>query len=265
MCYNTRVIELKTVAGAVLATPSRLTPRLELVMPPHDTTIPDGFKRCTRCREVKPATTEFFHRDSSRGDGFCYVCRPCEADRKRLTPPKPIPKDGYRICSKCGEEKLDTAEFFPRGGRNSDYLYSQCKTCRKAYSAAYRETRREEAAATTRAWRKNNPERALEAGRSWAVRHPDSIKVSRAKIRAKRKKAEGVHTTADIQAQYARQHGKCYYCGEKVGDDYHVDHIVPLSRGGTNWPDNLVIACPSCNISKNAKLPHEWPQGGRLL
>jgi 5-methylcytosine-specific restriction endonuclease McrA len=41
--------------------------------------------------------------------------------------------------------------------------------------------------------------------------------------------------------------------------------VVPLSRGGSNGPENIVIACPTCNLAKKDKMPHEWPEGGRLL
>ncbi|WP_198533111.1 HNH endonuclease [Carbonactinospora thermoautotrophica] len=41
----------------------------------------------------------------------------------------------------------------------------------------------------------------------------------------------------------------CVYCGQ---DFAHVDHVVPVSRGGTDDPANLAPACQSCNISKNA-------------
>lgn len=39
---------------------------------------------------------------------------------------------------------------------------------------------------------------------------------------------------------------------------FDVDHIRPLSRGGSNWPDNLACACASCNRSKNDKTLDEW-------
>jgi len=48
-----------------------------------------------------------------------------------------------------------------------------------------------------------------------------------------------------------------------LGGDYHVDHRVPIARGGSNGPENLVIACPDCNRRKNAQMPHEF--AGRLL
>jgi 5-methylcytosine-specific restriction endonuclease McrA len=70
--------------------------------------------------------------------------------------------------------------------------------------------------------------------------------------------ARGSHTADDIEAIYASQKGRCYWCQERVGKDYHVDHRIPMSRGGTNNPDNIVIACPHCNQSKKDKLPHEW-------
>lgn len=49
----------------------------------------------------------------------------------------------------------------------------------------------------------------------------------------------------------------CGYCGEKISNP-HCDHIIPHSLGGSNEPDNLVTACPSCNLSKHARTPEEW-------
>lgn len=95
--------------------------------------------------------------------------------------------------------------------------------------------------------------------------------VSRAKChrrRALKMSAKGAYTAQDVNNQMKRQHGKCYYCHIKFGNGkraYHVDHIVPLTRGGSNEPSNLVLACVSCNSSKHNKLLHEWERGGRLL
>lgn len=90
--------------------------------------------------------------------------------------------------------------------------------------------------------------------------------VSRSARRAFLRSARGSHTAEQIQEQYARQKGKCYYCQVKVPcSRYHVDHVIPLTRDGSNDIGNLVIACPSCNLSKHNKLPHEFLKGGRLL
>lgn len=56
---------------------------------------------------------------------------------------------------------------------------------------------------------------------------------------------------------FLRDDFTCQYCGEFEGD-LHCDHIIPLSRGGTNALDNLVTACKQCNLSKSDKTPQEW-------
>lgn len=53
---------------------------------------------------------------------------------------------------------------------------------------------------------------------------------------------------------------KCGYCGDKVckSNPPTIDHMVPLSRGGSNDLDNLTIACVSCNAKKGTKTHIEW-------
>ncbi|MCJ7557681.1 MAG: HNH endonuclease [Gammaproteobacteria bacterium] len=51
----------------------------------------------------------------------------------------------------------------------------------------------------------------------------------------------------------------CQYCGEETLDG-HVDHIIPLSRGGTDSIDNLLWSCAFCNISKGAKPLDEFAE-----
>jgi 5-methylcytosine-specific restriction endonuclease McrA len=104
-----------------------------------------------------------------------------------------------------------------------------------------------------------------EAGRAWRKANPIRAALQSRNKRARKRNAEGSHTHDDIQKQYEYQKGKCYYCQVRVGDKFHVDHVIPLSRGGSNGPENIVIACPHCNLSKHARMPHEWIQGGRLL
>ncbi len=57
----------------------------------------------------------------------------------------------------------------------------------------------------------------------------------------------------------ARDGERCAYCGSTDGP-FHLDHVVPVSRGGHSRPDNLVVACVPCNLSKGAKTPTEWLQ-----
>jgi 5-methylcytosine-specific restriction endonuclease McrA len=49
----------------------------------------------------------------------------------------------------------------------------------------------------------------------------------------------------------------CRYCGTTTRR-LELDHIHPLSRGGSNDNDNLALACGSCNASKNNLTLDEW-------
>ena len=67
----------------------------------------------------------------------------------------------------------------------------------------------------------------------------------------------GTHTAADVLVQYERQEGKCYYCHVAL-EKYHVEHRVPVSRGGSNGPENLVCACATCNWRKHVRTDVEF-------
>ena len=85
--------------------------------------------------------------------------------------------------------------------------------------------------------------------------------------RARKKKAPGSHTTDQLYQQFMRQDGKCFYCQvqlQHARNSWNADHVIPLSRGGSNGIENIVIACPTCNRRKNDKLPHEWLNGGEI-
>jgi 5-methylcytosine-specific restriction endonuclease McrA len=58
-----------------------------------------------------------------------------------------------------------------------------------------------------------------------------------------------------------RDNHTCRYCGDRP-ERMCADHVVPLSRGGSNDEDNLVACCLPCNSSKCDRLLEEWE--GRL-
>lgn len=96
-------------------------------------------------------------------------------------------------------------------------------------------------------------------GRSgWSARCKKCIGPYWANKRAKRAAVEGSHSAADIEALIVLQNGLCFYCAIELTEQFHVDHRMPISRGGSNDKENLAIACAPCNWSKGAKTDEEF-------
>lgn len=56
---------------------------------------------------------------------------------------------------------------------------------------------------------------------------------------------------------FQRDQWACTYCGE-ASTSLHCDHIVPVSRGGSNDDSNLTTSCKTCNLSKGSKSLEDW-------
>lgn len=65
------------------------------------------------------------------------------------------------------------------------------------------------------------------------------------------------------------KNGKCKACSKashSVGDNYHLDHIMPLALGGPNTDDNIQLLRQRCNNQKSKKHPVDFMQSrGNLL
>lgn len=189
--------------------------------------------------------------------------------------------DGNKTCTKCGEEKPLTA--FGPDKRKNDGRKSACRACYRAMQNRYRaentehvkaieqkamarfaQRRPERLRAIKLKYARANAERMNEYSRQYRKRFPDKARALTQKYRARKARAEGSHTASDIKHQLAAQKGTCWWCHEAIrGNEYHADHRIPLHQGGSNGPENIVIACPTCNLRKNARMP--WEFNGRLL
>lgn len=180
-----------------------------------------------------PTDYQYAHRDCR-----CVPCRAAMAERHRR----------YRAAHLDERRAADAAYATEHRAEIAAYL------------AIYRVAHREEAAVYHATYRPAHRGEQLERERQWSARNPEGDAAKKRNRRSRKVSATGTHTAADIRAQYERQRGRCYWCNAKVGKAYHVDHVFPLVRRGSNGPDNLVIACPACNLAKGAKLPHEFSE-----
>lgn len=174
-----------------------------------------------------------------------------------------------KICSVCGQwESLDC---YASATWLSDGLHSQCNKCRNRIVKERRD---------------NNLERGRQVGRESYYRNKDARLVNvkeyrlanlekvrehdreRNKIRyelypeqraeysharrARLRDAEGEFTAKEWKALCKKFNHTCLCCGKKC-KKLSPDHVIPLSRGGSNSIDNIQPLCLTCNLSKATK------------
>lgn len=152
--------------------------------------------------------------------------------------------------------------------------------CRRA-AREYAAKNMKERVAYVKQWRLDNPTKRREYHVTYAKKHGSILyertketrkknplrgRVYAAARRSRKQQAEGNHTVNDVLAIYHRQGMRCAVCEIQLHNRYHVDHIMPLARGGSNWPSNIQITCGPCNSQKNARDPIEFMQSrGNLI
>lgn len=102
----------------------------------------------------------------------------------------------------------------------------------------------------------------LEQRRIYAKAHPEVSRRRNRKRRALKRNAT-IGNELEMAAWEAGWRAKktvvCHWCKRRVKPaDAHVDHVIPLSKGGDHTVDNLCASCASCNNAKHAKPPDVW-------
>lgn len=117
-------------------------------------------------------------------------------------------------------------------------------------------------------WQRNNHDKVLQSSNKWKSKNPDLVKkhnekrkhtiknkIQQVNYTAKRKGAVGSITVGEWNLLLWLFKG-CAYCGSK--EKYlTVDHAVPLSKGGSNYIENILPACFWCNVKKKDMLNYD--------
>lgn len=210
-------------------------------------------KTCTKCDTTYPATTEFFTRHKAKPDGlygWCKTCKRAQEKKQRDADPERDRQDSRDYAAAHRKEAIERATDWYEENKDHKKSYDQEYNKKPEVIARKKQRAKERAPelrAQRKAWNKANPEKAAKTKR-----------VSVRNRRARLANVEGTHNARDIDRLYTEQEGRCFYCGITLFDDYHVDHITPVSRGGANSSDNLAITCSECNQNKSDKTVEEW-------
>lgn len=120
--------------------------------------------------------------------------------------------------------------------------------------AAYRVENPEKVIAYRRKYDAENVEKNRKRRESWKSKNPELIAFYRARRRERTKVGK---LPRDVREKMLNIYRQCRLISKETGIKHHVDHIIPLARGGAHHPDNLQIITATENHRKHAKLPEE--------
>lgn len=189
------------------------------------------------------------HSEAKRkGLQFYYSGRPCV--RGHIA----VRYTSNRACIECA--KIQSEDWYAnpenalkrteknRKWREENYEYNLERL------KQYREENKEYCKIINAIWRSQNIERYKSGQKEWWKSNSQLNSLYNRSYRSRKRENGGSHTVSDIDDILKMQRLSCAICRCKLGDKYHVDHIVSLSKGGTNDRRNLQILCRSCNQRK---------------
>lgn len=170
-------------------------------------------------------------------------------------------------CKKCGSEER--------------YANGNCKPCHRNSVAKWRAANikkdRERKAKHYDAnaemilqshakYRALNKEKVRECNAKYRAANPERAIINSHTRRAMKKAVGGKLSLGLAGKLFKLQRGKCACgCARPLGDDYHLDHRMPLALGGTNTDDNMQLLLGTCNLRKHAKHPIDFMQSRGFL
>jgi len=167
---------------------------------------------------------------------------------------------------KCRAGVTAWAQANPDKKRASDARYAAANKDKLiAYHAEWRKKNTDKVNAWSTEYRLANPEKAALAIKAWNKANPERLRVNDHNARARRKAAPGRLSPGLTKKLLKLQKGRCACCKLPLGDDFHLDNITPIARGGANADGNMQLLRAVCNLKKSAKDPIDYMQSKGFL
>ena len=110
---------------------------------------------------------------------------------------------------------------------------------------------KEEVIAYEHQYRYKNADKVRAHEQQYHLDNPEITSTNNARRHARFLEAKGSFTTKEFRTKCELYNNRCVYCGKSV--PLGPDHVIPLVKGGSNYIENILPSCKSCNCSKNTK------------
>jgi len=216
-------------------------------------------KICSKCK-IEKSITEFGKLKSAK-DGLKYSCKECRKIEYLKNKESILLKN--KIKYELNKEKIlnKSKEYY---NQNKQKIADR----NKIYYEANKEKIRESSRITKSIYYQNHKDEISKRHKEYGKTEKGRLINRNKHLKRRYKVKKGDATTSQIEELISNTR-VCYWCKcklSKKSKDIHIDHYIPLSRGGDHTIGNLVTTCPTCNLKKNAKDPLKFANElGRLL
>lgn len=168
--------------------------------------------------------------------------------------PFPRKTPEYIRCDKCRQYKH--CDEFHKSSRAITLRQSRCIECSK--DAGNTEDAKARRRVISRRYYQKHPEKCIEYSRNWQRNNPERHKINtqngQRRYKARKRNAPTISFTAEQLAErIAYYAARCWIC--RVASYEQLDHVKPLTKGGSHMLSNLRPACSACNNRKNDRWP----------
>lgn len=190
-------------------------------------------RTCTKCGKNLPLTVEYFYKQPNSKTGFKTVCKECI-------------KNHYEI----NKEKLQSYE---------KTYYEKNKEKLRDYAKLYWIENREKKLKYKKYYVKKYKNKISEYRNKWIVENKDKITIYRHTRRSRKRNNGGTYTPEQWEECKNFFDNKCAYTGELLTElNINVEHIKPISTGGSSYIWNICPSINYANYSKNNNGLEEW-------